>query len=72
MIQHLEKCHFRYNMMLERKHAETEVIKIPPTFSVSENIDEVVGILRRMYSAAMDYRTKMIKFDHKECVVYCP
>lgn len=67
VIHHLEECHFRRNTLLERIHTEAGVVKIPSVFSVSENMDEVIRILKRMYGIAMDLRIKKLKFDHREC-----
>ena len=67
VIQHLEKSNFRYNTLLERQHNKTYTIKIPPVFSVSENMDEVILLLRKMYGMAMDFHTRQLIFDHSEC-----
>lgn len=67
VIQHLEKSNFRYNTLLERQHDETNIIKVPSVFSVSENMDEVIQLLRRMYGTAMDFHTRQLIFDHSEC-----
>lgn len=46
---------------------DTTSIKIPKTFSLFSNPDEVLGILNKIYRISKDRSISELKFDHFEC-----
>lgn len=67
VISHLNNKNFKLPKLRLNSHA-CERIKIPEEFSISENAEQVIYILRRVYTVAINPQIDKIIFDHSECV----
>lgn len=67
VIRHLNNKNFT----LKRKKHGSELcqrIEIPEVFSISENAEAAIQLLRKTYTLCSNMKTKKIIFDHSNCV----
>lgn len=66
VIKQLDKKHFELPSIAYQPKKE-EIIIIPEVFSISENPDTVIKILRRIYTIGRKKRTNQLTFNHINC-----
>lgn len=67
VIGHLDQKKFGLPKWECRPH-KSEEIQMPEVFSISENAELVISILRKLYTVARDSKTEKICFDHTRCI----
>ena len=68
VIKHLNKKHFCLNEKNNHSVKSQQTIDIPQTFSISENAEGTIKLLRNIYTLCMNPEIKKIIFNHTNCV----
>lgn len=66
VLQHLERRHFELTSFFNRIRRTVE-ITIPPVFSISENPEETIKLLRQIYTIGKTPQNGKICFNYDKC-----
>ena len=68
VIKHLDTVNFFMAKNPFFVNRSCEVIDIPSTFSVSDNVEDVIKKLREIYTLLKKIEVRKVIFDHSKCV----
>ena len=68
VIKHLDTVNFFMAKNPFFVNRSCEVIDIPSTFSVSDNVEDVIKKLREIYTLLKKIEVRKVIFNHSKCV----